>query len=336
MTLHPSLPSEKVFALGVDIGATTIKASLVSSGGEMLDTWQKPSPRSVETLREFVQGSLNQLKVPIKGIGIGCRGVINPATSRISAIPGELQFLEGALLEELIAAGGLPVQVENDARAALLGEVLWGSARGRRDVVLLTLGTGVGGAAMVDGVILHGVGGIAGHFGHMTVDAAGGLCICGNHGCLETRFSSRAIEADYFAHLHRAAKHSLQIGEKGEVPDTKSIFRAAAQGDESARRVLDRALESLITAVVSLLHIFDPEVVILGGNIVTAGEQLLEPLRAGVKRCSYRMLSREVPIIAQTTVGFGGVLGAAGLIFVHQKILKISPASSEGSAKQGE
>jgi glucokinase len=223
----------------------------------------------------------------------------------------------------LIEAGDLTVRVDNDARAALLAEVLWGAARGRRNVVLLTLGTGVGGAAMVDGVILHGAAGIAGHFGHMTVDIGGGLCICGNHGCLETRFSSRAIEADYFAHLHRAAMHSLPVGEKGEVPDTKAIFRAAAQGDESARRVLDRSLESLIAAVVSLLHIFDPEVLIIGGNIVTAGDQLHEPLRAGVKKYSYRMLNREVPIVAQTTIGYGGVLGAAGLIFLNQKILKI-------------
>jgi glucokinase len=190
-------------------------------------------------------------------------------------------------------------------------------------VVLLTLGTGVGGAAMVDGVILHGAAGIAGHFGHMTVDIGGGLCICGNHGCLETRFSSRAIEADYFAHMHRAAKHTLALTKEGQAPDTEAIFRAAANGDESAVCVLDRAIGSLIAGVVSLLHIFDPEVLIVGGNIVTAGEQLLEPLRRGVTKSSRRMLSREVPIVAQTQIGYGGVLGAAGLIFLDHGLLKI-------------
>ena len=105
--------------------------------------------------------------------------------------------------------------------------------------MLLTLGTGVGGAAMVDGVILHGAAGIAGHFGHMTVDVHGPLCMCGNHGCLETHFSSRAIESDYFAHQHRAASTTLPAREDGQVPDTEAIFRAAASGDASAQSVLE-------------------------------------------------------------------------------------------------
>jgi glucokinase len=310
-------------ALGFDIGATSIKAGIVSSDGKMLESWHQPSPRSRETLRDFIHACLNKTKAPIKGVGVGCRGIIDPRTSRINDIPGVLQFLKGTLLTELIGVDGLLVRVDNDARTALLAEVLWGAARGRRNVVLLTLGTGVGGAAMVDGVILHGAAGIAGHFGHMTVDIGGGLCICGNRGCLETRFSSRAIEADYFAHMHRAAKHRLALGKDGQTPDTEAIFRAAANGDESAICVLDRAIESLTAAVVSLLHIFDPEVLIVGGNIVTAGEQLLDPLRTGVSKYSRRMLSREVPIVAQTQIGYGGVLGAAGLVFLEHGLLKI-------------
>jgi len=215
------------------------------------------------------------------------------------------------------------VRADNDARAALVAEVLWGAARSRRNVVLLTLGTGVGGAAMVDGVILHGAAGSAGHLGHMTIDLQGGLCICGNHGCLETRFSSRAIESDYFAHLHRAASTTLPAGRDGHIPDTEAIFRAAAHGDESAQCVLERALEYLGAAVVSLLHAFDPEVLVLGGNIAQAGEQVLGPVRATIAKNSCGMLGREVPVVLQSVVGYGGVLGAAGLIFLHQQILKI-------------
>jgi glucokinase len=188
---------------------------------------------------------------------------------------------------------------------------------------MLTLGTGVGGAAMVDGVILHGATGIAGHFGHMTVDLNGGLCICGNHGCLETKFSSRAIEADYFAHMHRVAATTLPLRDRGEVPTAEAIFRAAAVGDESARCVVSRALEYLSASVTSLLHAFDPEMLIVGGNIAAAGDQLLVPLRSNVSQRSIRMLGREVPIVRQSEVGYGGVVGAAGLIFLHQKLLKI-------------
>ena len=166
-----------------------------------------------------------------------------PPPSRVKSLPGDLHFLEGQLLSEVIAAGDLAVCADNDARIALIAEVLWGVARGRRNVVMLTLGTGVGGAVMVDGVILRGAGGAAGHLGHVTIDTRGGLCICGNYGCLETFFSSRAIESDYWAHFHRAAPAKLSVGTPAQLPNTEAIFRAAAEGDECARFVVDRALE---------------------------------------------------------------------------------------------
>jgi glucokinase len=310
------------WALGVDIGGTAMKAAVVSLSGDLLERFQAPSPRTPESLRSFVHSVLQHANTPLRGIGIGCKGIIDCDTSRIDRLPGDLHFLEGSILKDLVGSD-LPVRADNDARTALVAEVLWGVARGKRNVVLLTLGTGVGGAAMVDGVILHGATGIAGHFGHMTIDLQGGLCICGNHGCLETRFSSRAIEADYFAHLHRAASATLCVGSEGQTPSTEEIFHAAANGDESARRVLDRALEYLIAAVVSLLHMFDPEVLILGGNIATAGEQLLAPLRSAVTQQTHRMLGREVPIVSQSAIGFGGVLGAAGLVFLHQQLLEL-------------
>lgn len=149
-------------------------------------------------------------------------------------------------------------------------------------MVLLTLGTGVGGAALVDGVIVRGASGAACHLGHVTMDVRGGLCICGNFGCLETCFSSRAIESGYFAHLHRASPARLSVDAQGHVPSTEAIFESAAQGDPSARRVLDLAFESLTGALASFLHVFDPEVLILGGNTAAARPQLLAPLRAEV------------------------------------------------------
>ena len=308
-------------ALGVDIGGTTMKAAIVNTSGGLLERFHAPSPRTPESLRSFIQEILNQAKTPLNGIGIGCKGIINLESSRIDRLPGDLHFLEGSVLKDLVASD-LPLRADNDARTALVAEVLWGAARGRRNVVLLTLGTGVGGAAMADGVILHGATGIAGHFGHMVVDQNGGLCICGNHGCLETRFSSRAIEADYFAHMHRAATTTLLAGDQGQPPNTEAIFQAAVNGDESARRVIDRALPYLASAVASLLNVFDPEVLIVGGNVAMAGEPLLAPLRKAVAQQTHRMMGREVPIVVQTATGYGGVRGAAGLIFLDQQVLK--------------
>jgi glucokinase len=257
------------------------------------------------------------------GLGIGCKGVIDAATTRVNRLPGDLNFMEGLTLRDLAAVDGLPVCADNDARTALVAEVLWGSAQGRRNVVLLTLGTGVGGAALVDGVIVRGASGAACHLGHVTLDIRGGLCICGNYGCLETCFSSRAIESDYAAHIHRASPTRLSLDANGRIPTTEAIFQAAAEGDPSARRVLDLAFESLTAALVSFLHVFDPEVLILGGNVAAAGPQLLARLHEEVERRTSVLLGRKVPIVLQSTVGYGGVAGAAGLVFVQQGLLTI-------------
>jgi glucokinase len=310
-------------AIGVDIGATVIKAALVNSNGELLASFHEDSPRTVSSLRDFVHSVRRHAKEQVLGIGIGCKGVIDAATTRVNRLPGDLNFLEGCLLRELVAVAGLPVCADNDARTALVAEVLWGAARGRRNAVLLTLGTGVGGAALIDGVIVRGASGAACHFGHVTLDVRGGLCICGNYGCLETCFSSRAIESAYSAHIHRASPTLLSFDDAGHGPTAEAIFLAATEGDPSARRVLDLAFESLTAALVTFLHVFDPELLILGGNIAAAGPQLLAPLHEEVESRTNVLLGRKVPIVLQKTVGYGGVAGAAGLVFLQQRLLTI-------------
>jgi len=310
-------------AIGVDIGATAIKAALVGLRGDLLASFREDSPRTTSALSDFIHSVRKRSTLPVLGIGIGCKGVIDAATTRVNRLPGDLNFLEGCALRDLAGVDDLLVCADNDARTALVGEVLWGAARGRRNVVLLTLGTGVGAAALVDGVIVRGASGAACHLGHVTLDLRGGLCICGNYGCLETSFSSRAIESSYFAHIHRASPTRLSVDDGGRVPSTEAIFQAAAEGDPSARRVLDLAFESLTAALVSFLHVFDPELLILGGNIAAAGPQLLAPLHEEVGRRTSVLLGRKVPIVLQSTVGYGGVAGAAGLVFLKQRLLTI-------------
>lgn len=318
-----TITSADAVAIGVDIGGTAIKAAVVDLSGELTESFHASSPRTVPILRDFVASIVKRVNRPVRGIGIGCRGIIDADSTRVKSSPGALCFLEGQLLSEAIGAGDVPVCAENDARAALIGEVLWGSARGKRNVVMLTLGTGVGGAVLADGIILRGASGAAGHLGHTTIDPRGGLCICGSYGCLETHFSSRAIESDYWAHMHRAAPAKLSMSNSGEVPNPEAIFRAAADGDECARYVVDRALEYLGAAVVSLLHTFDPEIFILGGNIAAAGQQLIAPIQEKIARRTRTLLGREVPIVFQKLVGHGGVAGAAGLVFLKQNLLAI-------------
>ena len=123
--------------------------------------------------------------------------------------------------------------------------------------------------------------------------------------------------------MHRAAPATLSMPSTGHPPDTEAIFRAAADGDECARYVVDRALEYLGAALVSILHTFDPEILILGGNIAAAGPQLIAPIQDKIARRTKTLLGREVPIVFQKTIGYGGVAGAAGLVFLEQRLLTI-------------
>jgi len=314
--------SGEPLAIGIDIGGTTIKAGVVHICGDLGETLHAPSPRTVPSLRDFVGSVMERAPRAVCGIGFGCKGIIDASSTRVQSSPGDLHFLEGQLLSDVVATD-MPVCAENDARTALLAETLWGSARGLRNVVMLTLGTGVGGAVLVDGSMLRGKAGVAGHLGHVTVDPGGELCICGNYGCLETLFSSRSIESAYWAHLHRAAATQLSVDATGHLPNTEAIFRAAAEGDECARYVVDRALEHLAAAIVSFMHIFDPEVFILGGNIAAAGQALVAPIQDKIIRRTKTMLGRPVPIVFQKIVGYGGVAGAAGLVFLQQGLLKV-------------
>jgi glucokinase len=300
-----------------------MKAAIVGIRGDLLESFSAPSPRTPSALRDFAHAALKRARAPVRGVGIGCKGIIDADSSCVKSLPGDLHFLEGQFLSEVVDAGDLPVCAENDARTALIAEALWGAARGRRNVVLLTLGTGVGGAVLVDGRILRGASGAGGHLGHVTVNLQGGLCICGNYGCLETQFSARAIESDYAAHLHRAAPAKLYLNRSAQPPTPEEIFRAASEGDESARCVLDHACDYLASAIIGILHTFDPELLILGGSIAAAGPQLLHPIKDRVARRTGILLGREVPIVFQEIVGYGGVAGAAGLVFLQQQLLTL-------------
>jgi glucokinase len=210
----------------------------------------------------------------------------------------------------------VPVFADNDARVALSGEIVWGAARGRENVLMLTLGNGVGGAALVNGRLLRGHCGMAGHLGHVTVDPHGPVCSCGNRGCLETVFSARAIEADAWAAVHRGCDSVLTrlFREQPQLATCRTVFQAASEGDTVAVSIVSSAIFKLGAALAGLLHIFDPEIVILGGQLADAGADLLVPLQEEVWGRSRGLLGRDVPIVEQEVADKSGIIGAAGLV----------------------
>lgn len=307
-------------ALGLDIGGTRIKAALVNGKGDIIASREASTPKTLSSFEEALKNLallLPQHSTKIDGIGIGCKGIIDPQTTEVLALPGELNYLEGRRLSEFIATTvplPCPISADNDARVALVGEHVWGAARGRKNAIMLTLGTGVGGAILSDGCIVRGTGGVAGHLGHVTVDPNGGLCICGNRGCLETVFSARAIEAEAFAAIHRGVKTQL-LEFDPRPPICSEIFECARKGDEVARIVVEHAMLVLGSAIAGLIHVLDPEIVILGGQMAQAGEFLFEPVQSEIDWRTRYLLRRKIPVVKAQVADPSGVVGAAALAF---------------------
>jgi glucokinase len=304
--------------LGLDIGGTEIKAALVNGKGNIIASHRAPTPRTMDHFQRAIKQLAEHLhlrEVVVKGVGVGCKGIIDPHSTKVVALPGELNYLEGRRLSELISPvvpAACPVAADNDARVALVGEHIWGAAQGRRNAIMLTLGTGVGGAILADGKILRGAGGVAGHLGHLTVDPDGGLCICGNRGCLETFFSARAIEAEAFAAIHRGVKTQL-VETVSRPPSCNDVFECARKGDEVARIVVEKATFILGSAIAGLIHVLDPEVVILGGQIAEAGDLLFEPIQREIDWRTRYLLCRKVPVVKAQIGEPSGVVGAGAL-----------------------
>lgn len=306
--------------LGIDIGGTLIKAGIVDEMGAILASRTVETPADLEgfvpALHEAIRWLLEATTLPA-GVGVGCKGIIDPDSTMVEVLPGALHYLEGQRISELV---GLPVDVpvfaDNDARVALAGEMVWGAAKGFENVVMLTLGMGVGGAVIANGHLLRGQAGVAGHLGHVTVDLNGALCACGNRGCLETVFSARAIEGEAWSAVHRGCPSTLTrlFREQPQLATCRTVFQAASEGDELSQSIVTRAIQGLAAALAGLLHVFDPEVVILGGQMVDAGAELLTPLREEVWSRSRGLLGREVPILEQQVADRSGIVGAAGLV----------------------
>jgi glucokinase len=306
--------------LGIDIGGNQIRAGMVDEEGAILASRTIQTPADLDTflpsLQDAIHWVVESTALP-SGVGVGCKGLIDPDTTRVECLRGPLHFLQGLRIVDIV---GLPLEVpvfaDNDARVALSGEIVWGAARGRENVLMLTLGNGVGGAVLVNGRLLRGHCGMAGHLGHITVEPHGAVCSCGNRGCLETVFSARAIEADAWAAVHRGCDSVLTrlFREQPQLASCRTVFQAASEGDVVAAAIVSSAIYKLGAALAGLLHIFDPEIVILGGQLADAGADLLVPLQEEVWNRSRGLLGRDVAVVEQQVADKSGIIGAAGLV----------------------
>lgn len=286
------------YLLGLDLGGTSVKAVAVTPAGQTLDQWQETfdlaSPMAFATAVRTAQARATGTLGSAAAVGVSAPGIAAANRRCIAVMPGRFDGLEGLVWGEYLGRSDA-VPVMNDAQAALLGEVWCGAARGARDVVLITLGTGVGGAALVDGRILRGHSGKAGHLGHMSLDPDGSPDICGTPGSLEDAIGN-----------HNIAKRS-----GGRFGTTHELVLAVQAGDPLAIEVWERSVRALAAAVVSIGNVLDPEVVLIGGGVARSRHHLMEPLAAWLREWEWRPGGRGIRLAVATLGEWAGAYGAA-------------------------
>jgi glucokinase len=259
--------------VGVDVGGTNIKMASVSPTGRVLargilDTVPADGPKAA---MERVAAALPTVvgRRTIDAVGVGCAGLIDPRRGHVLASPNLKQWENSPLARIARRVFGVYTIVENDATSAAYGEYRCGDNRGCRHLVFITLGTGVGGGVISDGRVIRGAAGYGGEVGHITVDPGGPRCRCGNRGCLEAHAGSYGLARRVRELLkEKRSRHlSRWIEVERRRPTPRLIMEAARRGDSVARHVVREMGEHLGVAVATLVNLFNPEVVVIGGGV---------------------------------------------------------------------
>jgi glucokinase len=294
---------EPRYAIGLDLGGTDLKAGLVSGRGEVVHFLRRPSRAAAgaEAPLEAIALAVSDLRraagEPVAGIGLGCPGVIDPASGALVGRTPHLPHWDSLPLRALLAERlGTGLVVENDANLAALAEHRVGAASGARISLTVTVGTGIGCGVVVDGRVVRGAHGGAGELGHLPLDGRF-PCRCGVPGCVEPECSGSGL-------LARAREAGL------EASDAEAVFAAAGAGDGRASRLIDRMTDRLGALIAVAVLLLDPEVVVVGGGVANAGETLLGPLRAAVRRQVLESHRARLRIVGATLGERAGVVGA--------------------------
>lgn len=348
--------------IGIDLGGTQIRAAVLR-GKQIIArtsrlTGDEPTPERVlpriyTTLQEALDRAGMTLD-EIAGIGVSAPGPLDNRTGTLYAPPNLPAWNATPLRDILREKYARPVFVENDANAAALGEYLFGAGRGCRDMVYLTVSTGIGGGVIMDGRILEGVNGTAAELGHITIDWRGERCSCGSVGCLEALASGTAIArkaneaiasgqgTELLAFAREMLEHPTTVPDRNALPqqdlstqplDTaavasleqeeikvtaQTVARAAEAGIPLARTIITQAAEALGVGLVSILHIFSPEVVILGGGVMHMGRMLMEPALKIVRERTMRANLAGARIVPAQLGANAGLIGAGALPRYYQ------------------
>ncbi len=316
------------YALGIDIGGTTIKSAFVSERGDMLEKFilpvekGAPQEKTLKSLIELVRKKWSIDSNDVIGVGIGCPGGINPRMGTCDYATN-LGWRDFNLVVPFKNAFGKQTYLENDANAALLGEVYFGIAREYKNVVFLTLGTGVGSGLYLDGRIFSGNGGKGAELGHISIDAHGRSCACGRKGCLEAYASATALCQDAaLAMVEHPESMMWDICKSPNCMTGVVVFQAEKMGDPAAKKVVDDYISYLGEGCLNICNALRPEAIILGGGVAKQGENLSSRLQNYLAINGYGLLKERTPkthVLISSLGSDAGIYGAAALCFEHSK-----------------
>jgi glucokinase len=315
------------WCIGIDLGGTFIKFGLLDEDLRATETFQLPTPQGADAvIAQMIQGAKQAMDrfgvsdSDVVGVGVGSPGPLDVKKGIVIDMPN-LPGMKGAPLRDGVGEGlGKKSVLVNDANAAAMGEYLCGAGKGTTHMILLTLGTGVGGGIILDGRLFLGGNDIAGELGHMIVEAGGEPCPCGQKGCLERYCSATNIAAYANRLLADGRESALQEAFKSNgAVTTKDINEARLAGDVFAEEVWDRGLYYLGVGCASIARIFDPEEIVLAGGLTKAGDDLLLPVRRHFEEQSWTLTPPLTRIELATLGADAGSLGAAGVMWQELK-----------------
>ncbi|MFA5334276.1 MAG: ROK family protein [Candidatus Omnitrophota bacterium] len=293
--------------LGIDIGGTNIRLGVVDSSGRVITRYRMPTLRQegkdkvISRLLKAVAVIIGGPEYKVEAIGVGCPGPLD-SKKGIVLSPPNLPDWRGVRLKKIIETEfRIPVAVENDANCAGLGEAIAGAGRHASSMVLLTLGTGIGSAIVLDGKLWTGKGGFAAELGHTSIDINGPRCGCGNRGCIELYASATGVV--------RRMKKALKA--RGGAMTAESVFLASAKGGKAARRIVDETARYLGCALANIVNALDPEVIVLAGGMAKAGSGFIDKAEKEMRGRALKESSRGVRVVSAKLGEDAGIIGAA-------------------------
>lgn len=309
--------------IGFDLGGTNMGASIVALDGKILYSNECPTLANesaenvINRIKNLISNCFAKAKtenLEILSIGIGCPGIIDTDNGIVKYSPNLTNWSNVEISKILNQEFNVPVYVDNDVRVAALGEYFFGAGRGYKNILCITIGTGIGGGIILDGKIMRGSSQSMGEIGHITLKKDGPLCGCGNYGCLEALASSIAIIREAKAVIENNGSEIMKnlFNNTGEL-NAKLVTDAYHQGDKEAIRIVNEVAEWVGIGLSSVINLINPEVIIIGGGVALAGDILFNPIKKEIEKRALKIPRELVKIVPAQLGNDAGMIGSSTL-----------------------